>query len=210
VARGIAVAGPARSARTDPPGPRAPTAPALIRHRSPPLSAMASTLMKASQNLYAELLLHALGDAQGARGTDVLSEMSAGWGAGSGQVAVGDGSGLTRYNLVTASTVDLVLSRMFAAQHRDRWLAAMPVAGQDGTLHRRLRGTPAEGRVFAKTGSIAYVRALSGHARALDDTWLQFTILANNFAGPGAVADIDRATDQMVTLLVTVPTSERN
>jgi D-alanyl-D-alanine carboxypeptidase/D-alanyl-D-alanine-endopeptidase (penicillin-binding protein 4) len=210
VARGIAVAGPARSARTDPPGPRAPTAPALIRHRSPPLSAMASTLMKASQNLYAELLLHALGDAQGARGTDVLSEMVAGWGAGSGQVAVGDGSGLTRYNLVTASTVDLVLSRMFAAQHRDRWLAAMPVAGQDGTLHRRLRGTPAEGRVFAKTGSIAYVRALSGHARALDDTWLQFTILANNFAGPGAVADIDRATDQMVTLLVTVPTSERN
>lgn len=209
VARGIAVSGPARSARTDPPGPISPAAPVLVRHLSAPLAEMAGTLMKVSQNLYAELLLHALGDARGKRGTDALAETLAGWGAGSGHVAVGDGSGLTRYNLVTAATVDLVLSRMFAVPHRDRWLAAMPVAGQDGTLQRRLRGTPAEGRVFAKTGSIAYVRALSGYARTLDDAWIQFTILANNFAGPGAVADIDRATDQMVTLLVTVPAQHR-
>lgn len=209
VARGIAVSGPARSARTDPPGPFSPAAPVLVRHRSAPLGEMAGTLMKVSQNLYAELLLHALGGAHGKRGTDALAETLAGWGASSGDVAVGDGSGLTRYNLVTAATVDLVLSRMFAAPHRDRWLAAMPVAGQDGTLRRRLRGTPAEGRVFAKTGSIAYVRALSGYARAIDDAWIQFTILANNFAGAGAVADVDRATDQMVTLLVTLPASER-
>lgn len=209
VARGIVVSGPARSARTDPQGPRSPAAPVLIRHRSAPLGEMAGTLMKVSQNLYAELLLHALGEAQGTRGTDALAEVLTNWGVASGQVAVGDGSGLTRYNLVSAATVDLVLSRMFAAPHRDPWLAAMPVAGRDGTLQRRLRGTPAEERVFAKTGSIAYVRALSGHAKALDDTWLQFTILANNFAGPGAVADIDRATDQMVTLLVTVPASQR-
>jgi D-alanyl-D-alanine carboxypeptidase/D-alanyl-D-alanine-endopeptidase (penicillin-binding protein 4) len=125
-------------------------------------------------------------------------------------VAVGDGSGLTRYNLVTAAAVDLVLSRMFASPtHREPWLAAMPVAGQDGTLQRRMKGTAAEGRVFAKTGSIAYVRALSGYARAQDDSWIQFAILANNFAGPGAVAEIDRATDQIVTLLVTTPEAQR-
>jgi hypothetical protein len=53
------------------------------------------------------------------------------------------------------------------------------------------------------------VRALSGHARALDGTWIQFAVLANNFAGPGAVAEIDRATDQIVTLLVTVPEAQR-
>jgi D-alanyl-D-alanine carboxypeptidase/D-alanyl-D-alanine-endopeptidase (penicillin-binding protein 4) len=210
LARGIAASGPARSARTDPPGPLSPAAPVLVRHRSAPLGEMAGTLMKVSQNLYAELLLHALGEAQGTPGTRALAEVLAEWGVESGQVAVGDGSGLTRYNLVTAATVDVALSRMFAAPHRDRWLAAMPVAGQDGTLQRRLRGTPAEGRVFAKTGSIAYVRALSGYARTLDDAWIQFTILANNFAGPGAVADVDRATDQMVTLLVTVPPAQRH
>lgn len=211
VARGITVTGAARSAATDPPGPAARAAPILVRHASPPLTAVGTTLMKVSQNLYAELLLHTLGAVDGKRGTDALAETLAGWGAGPGMVAVGDGSGLTRYNLVTAATVDLVLSRMFASPaHREPWVAAMPVAGQDGTLLRRLRGTPSEGRVFAKTGSIAYVRALSGYARALDDTWIQFSILANNFAGPGATAEIDRATDQIVTLLVTVPQAQRH
>jgi serine-type D-Ala-D-Ala carboxypeptidase/endopeptidase (penicillin-binding protein 4) len=210
VARGISVSGAARSAATDPPGPVAPSAPVLLRHTSPPLRVIGATLMKASQNLYAELLLHTLGAIVGKRGTDALAEILAGWGAGSGAVAVGDGSGLTRYNLVTAATVDLVLSRMFSSPvHREPWIATMPVAGQDGTLLRRLRGTPSEGRVFAKTGSIAYVRALSGYARALDDTWIQFSILANNFAGPGASAEIDRATDQIVTLLVTTPEAQR-
>jgi D-alanyl-D-alanine carboxypeptidase/D-alanyl-D-alanine-endopeptidase (penicillin-binding protein 4) len=210
VARGITVTGAARSAATDPAGPVAPGAAILVRHTSPPLRTMAATLMKVSQNLYAELLLHALGAADGKRGTDALADTLAGWGAGTGTVAVGDGSGLTRYNLVSAATVDLVLSKMFAAPiHREPWLAAMPVAGQDGTLLRRMKGTAAEGRVFAKTGSIAYVRALSGHARALDDAWIQFTVLANNFAGPGAVAEIDRATDQIVTLLVTMPEAQR-
>jgi D-alanyl-D-alanine carboxypeptidase/D-alanyl-D-alanine-endopeptidase (penicillin-binding protein 4) len=210
VARGISVTGAARSAATDPPGPVAPSAPVLVRHTSPTLRAIGATLMKASQNLYAELLLHTLGVVDAKRGTDALAEILAGWGAGPGAVAVGDGSGLTRYNLVTAATVDLVLSRMFSSPvHREPWIATMPVAGQDGTLQRRLRGTPSEGRVFAKTGSIAYVRALSGYARALDDTWIQFSILANNFAGPGATAEIDRATDQIVTLLVTAPESQR-
>ena len=206
VARGIIVAGAARSAATDPPGPSAPDAPTFVRHRSPPLSVIGATLMKVSQNLYAELLLRTLGAAAGKPGTDALADALTGWGMSSGAVAVGDGSGLTRYNLVTASTVDLVLSRMFtSAVSREPWIATMPVAGQDGTLQRRLKGTPAEGRVFAKTGSIAYVRALSGYARSLDDQWIQFTILANNFAGPGAAADVDRATDQIVTLLVTMP-----
>jgi D-alanyl-D-alanine carboxypeptidase/D-alanyl-D-alanine-endopeptidase (penicillin-binding protein 4) len=210
VARGITVVGSARSAATDSPGPMAPDAPTLVRHQSPPLRTMAATLMKVSQNLYAELLLRAVGAAGGQRGTDALGEALAGWGAGAGMVAVGDGSGLTRYNLVTAAAVDLVLSRMFASPtHREPWLAAMPVAGQDGTLQRRMKGTAAEGRVFAKTGSIAYVRALSGYARAQDDSWIQFAILANNFAGPGAVAEIDRATDQIVTLLVTTPEAQR-
>ena len=210
LARGIQVTGAARSVATDPPGPVAPAAPVLVRHTSPALSVIGATLMKASQNLYAELLLHALGAVDGKRGTDALAEILAGWGAGAGTAAVGDGSGLTRYNLVTAATVDLVLSRMFSSPlHREPWVAAMPVAGKDGTLQRRLRGTPSEGRVFAKTGSIAYVRALSGYARALDDSWIQFSILVNNFAGPGAVAEIDRATDQIVTLLVTTPDAQR-
>ena len=95
-----------------------------------------------------------------------------------------DGSGLSRYDLTSAASLDALLTRMFTSPaHRDPWVASLPIAGVDGTLERRMKGTPAEGRVHAKTGSIAYVRALSGYVRTTDDQWLQFVILANNFAG---------------------------
>jgi D-alanyl-D-alanine carboxypeptidase/D-alanyl-D-alanine-endopeptidase (penicillin-binding protein 4) len=118
-------------------------------------------------------------------------------------VAVGDGSGLTRYNLVSAAAIDRVLSRMYEAPaHRAPWIAAMPIAGVDGTLERRMKGTAAESRVHAKTGSIAFVRALAGYAHTADDTWVQFVIIANNFAGRATTADIDRVTEQAVIRLV--------
>lgn len=204
-ARGIRV-GAARSAATDPPGPYPAGAPVFLRRQSPALRELAPTLMKVSQNLYAELLLRALGAASGDSegGTAVLAATLADWGAGRGGVVVGDGSGLTRHNLVSAATVDLVLSRMFqSAVHREPWLAAMAVAGVDGTLERRMKGTPAEGRVFAKTGTISYVRALSGYARTLDEEWVQFAILANNVAGEVTTAEVDRVAEQIVNRLVT-------
>ncbi len=64
-----------------------------------------------------------------------------------------------------------------------------------------MKGTPAEGRVHAKTGSIAYVRALSGYVQTADDEWMQFVILANNFAGKVTTADVDRITEQAVNCL---------
>ena len=77
-----------------------------------------------------------------------------------------DGSGLSRYDLTSAAALDALLSHMFISQgHREPWVAALPIAGVDGTLERRMKGTPAEGRVHAKTGSIAYVRALAGYVQ---------------------------------------------
>jgi serine-type D-Ala-D-Ala carboxypeptidase/endopeptidase (penicillin-binding protein 4) len=92
---------------------------------------------------------------------------------------------------------------MFTAPtHHEPWLASLPIAGADGTLERRMKGTSAEGRVHAKTGTIAYVRALSGYAHTADGEWVQFVILANNFAGKVTAADVDRITEQAVNLLV--------
>jgi D-alanyl-D-alanine carboxypeptidase/D-alanyl-D-alanine-endopeptidase (penicillin-binding protein 4) len=207
VARGVVVGGAARSAASDPPGPFAPDAPVLLRHRSPALREMAVTLMKVSQNLYAELLLRALGERPDdpAAGPAALTAQLAAWGAGPGTVVVGDGSGLSRYDLASAATVDMALGRMWAAGGRDAWVATLPVAGVDGTLERRMKGTPAEGRVHAKTGTIAYVRALSGYVRTAGDGWMQFAILANNFAGNVTTADVDRIAEQAVTLLASSP-----
>jgi serine-type D-Ala-D-Ala carboxypeptidase/endopeptidase (penicillin-binding protein 4) len=206
VARGITVVGPARSSVTDPPGRLADGERAVsIRHQSPPLREMAVTLMKVSQNLYAEVLFRALGRSAGREttGAEAVSAALTSWGADAAEVVAADGSGLTRYDLTSAAALDAVLSRMFTTSaNREPWIGSLPIAGVDGTLERRMKGTPAEGRVHAKTGSIAYVRALSGYAPDADGEWLQFVVLANNFAGKVTTADVDRITDEAVNLLV--------
>jgi len=199
--RGIVVMGPARSVETDLPGPFPADAPVLIRHQSAPLAQIAATIMKASQNLYTELVLHAMGSTD-ASSTGALTSTLSAWGVSGDQVVAADGSGLSRYDLVTATALDIVLSRMFSRDDRDTWLSTFPVAGVDGTLERRMKGTPAEGRVHAKTGSIAYVRALAGYAKTADDRWVQFSILANNFAGSTTSADVDEITDAVVNRLI--------
>ena len=206
IARGIAVTGPARSSVTDPPGRLVDDERGVwIRHQSPPLREMAITLMKVSQNLYAEVLFHALGRSVGQQGTGAgaIALALPSWGADAADVVAADGSGLSRYDLTSAGALDALLSRMFTAPaHREPWMASLPIAGVDGTLERRMKGTPAEGRVHAKTGTIAYVRALSGYAQTADGDWMQFVILANNFAGKVTAADVDRVTEQAVNLLV--------
>jgi len=204
IARGITVIGRATSAETDPPGPPSPGAAVLLRHFSPPLHTVGVTLMKVSQNLYAELLLRALGaEVRGnpAAGREVVAEVLQEWGALPDGAIVRDGSGLSRHNLTSARTLSIVLTRMFEPPHRTPWLASMPIAGIDGTLSGRMRGTRAEGRVFAKTGSIGYVRSLSGYAQT-DRGWLVFSILANNFAGSVTAADVNRIIDEVVNRLM--------
>jgi D-alanyl-D-alanine carboxypeptidase/D-alanyl-D-alanine-endopeptidase (penicillin-binding protein 4) len=64
---------------------------------------------------------------------------------------------------------------------------ALPIAGIDGTLQDRMNGTPAEGNVRAKTGSISYARSLSGYVTTADGERLIFSILANNWVTPSSV-----------------------
>src|SRR5690606_18838502 len=111
IARGITVIGRATSAETDPPGPPSPGAAVLLRHFSPPLHTVGVTLMKVSQNLYAELLLRALGaEVRGnpAAGREVVAEVLQEWGALPDGAIVRDGSGLSRHNLTSARTLSIV------------------------------------------------------------------------------------------------------
>ena len=106
-----------------------------------------------------------------------------------------DGSGLSRYNYVTAETMVAVLERMYRdPRHRDAFIATLPIAGRDGTISTRLRKTHAEGNAVAKTGSIANVRSLSGFVKTRDGEMLVFSILANDFVIPSAtitwIADV--------------------
>src|SRR4029078_4142929 len=64
--------------------------------------------------------------------------------------------------------------------------ATLPIAGRDGTLAGRMVGTPAEGKVRAKTGTVDNLRAISGYVEDADGEVLVFSIIANNFALPSA------------------------
>ncbi len=96
-----------------------------------------------------------------------------------------DGSGLSRLNLVTAQSVVQVLRYAYGQPYRDVLIRALPVAGNDGTLRRRMQGTRAAGNMRAKTGTLNAVSGLSGYVTAPNGEPLVFSILMNNFlTGP--------------------------
>ncbi len=175
----------------------------LVEHRSPPLSEMAATMMKLSQNLYAETLLRALGLADetptAVGGIAAVQSVLGGWGlAGFNQA---DGSGLSRYNVVTSETLVAVLTHVDRdARLREPFRAVLPIAGRDGTLEERMKGTPAEGNVRAKTGSMTGARAVAGFATTADGEPIVFSILVNNFPADAA-SSVDAAIDAIVVRL---------
>jgi D-alanyl-D-alanine carboxypeptidase/D-alanyl-D-alanine-endopeptidase (penicillin-binding protein 4) len=176
----------------------------LISYRSPPLSTLAVRLMKASQNQYAETLLRTMGVAAGAAtaemGAAATGTILRAWGLTEGGLILRDGSGLSRYNYVTPDTLVAILAHVDHDETlRSPFEASLPVAGRDGTLASRMKGTPAEGNARAKTGSMANVRALSGYVAAADGEPLVFSILANNFETAGEV--VTKAADAIVVRL---------
>lgn len=176
----------------------------LARRESPPLAEIARTLMKASQNLYAETLFRTLsakpGPASVGASRAIVEATLRGWGIAPGQFAIADGSGLSRLNLLSASALARVLRVMaLDPRHAAAFAATLPVAGRDGTLARRLRATAAEDNAAAKTGTLSHVRALSGYVRSREGERLAFSILANHFTAPAAAVDalVDLAVERL-------------
>jgi len=167
----------------------------LATRTSPPLRAIATVMMKVSQNLYAETLLKAAGRVTGGLGTIAAGREAANatlkaWGVGGEAYVMADGSGLSRYNYVSAAALTTILEHMYKdAKHRDALIGTLPIAGTDGTLATRMRRTRAEGNALAKTGSISNVRSLSGFVRTRDGELLVFSILGNGFVIPSATVN---------------------
>ncbi len=190
---GIDVRGPAADIDELPEAPSREGGTLIAAHRSPPLSVLAVRLMKDSQNLYAETLLKTIGGAIGGptfeNGRRVAGETLIPWGvAATGLVQV-DGSGLSRYNYLTPETLVTLLTRLNQDERlRPAFEASLPIAGWDGTLAARMRGTAAEGNARAKTGTLANVRSLAGYVTSADGEPLVFAIVANNFGTMPEVA----------------------
>ncbi len=158
-------------------------------HPSPPLSEILALFNKPSENAIGEMLLLGLGE-------ELEGEWS--WPAGQKALrnwleeAVGlpgdsfrlvDGSGLSRYNLITPRGTVQLLTHMWNHSEREVYLASLPVAGIDGTLSGRMKNTPAEGKIMAKTGTMSGVSCLSGYAMISEEQTLVFSILTNGYVG---------------------------
>jgi D-alanyl-D-alanine carboxypeptidase/D-alanyl-D-alanine-endopeptidase (penicillin-binding protein 4) len=167
----------------------------IVSTDSPQLREIAPVLMKASQNLYAETLVKAVGASRGGLGTfegglTALRSSLTSWGMPGDSFVIADGSGLSRYNYLAPATVASVLERVYKDErHREPFLGSLPIAGKEGTMATRMRRTRAEGNAIAKTGSIANVRSLSGYVRTRDGEMLVFAILANDFVIPAATVN---------------------
>lgn len=193
--RGIAVDGGTSDQRVATNGVgHEPSGTLLFSWSSPPLRDVLAAFEKPSQNQIGEILLKTLGRSRTGvgsadSGARVVREQLLAWGAREDGVVVRDGSGLSRYNVVSPETIVRVLDAMRRSPHFEVFHRALPVAGVDGTIRSRMRGTPAEGNVHAKTGTLNMVRSLSGYVTAGDGRLLLFSLMANHFTVP--TRDID-------------------
>jgi D-alanyl-D-alanine carboxypeptidase/D-alanyl-D-alanine-endopeptidase (penicillin-binding protein 4) len=165
------------------PPARAAQPQALARLVPPPLGQGLVVISKISQNLHAELLLRRLGLAGGtgsiADGLVVVRAMLERAGVPRTAYDFSDGSGMSSYNRVAPRGVVIFLRWVAAQPWGAAWRATLPGSGE-GTLETRFRGTPLEGRLFAKTGSLNATSALSGYMMAKSGRTLTFAFYAND------------------------------
>ena len=204
---GVTVAGGAVDVDDLPSRPSMDVATLLVDDQSPPLSEIIDVLMKWSRNGYAETILRSLAPAGGPTTAEAglvsLRDTLAAWGIPPEQYLARDGSGLSRYDWTSADVLVRVLTHVWAdPKLATPFRSALPVAGVSGGLADRMKGTPAQGRVWAKTGSMSQVRALSGYVETMDGETLAFSVLANGFRLPARDLDavIDRALVRLVGL----------
>ena len=170
--------------------------------QSAPLRTILTRMMKPSQNLYAHLLLLQLGShwrtppMPEQTTEDVgLAEMNTFLktaGVRDGEVLLEEGSGLSRGALVTPNSIIALLKHMRGHELFEHYRDSLPVAGVDGTLRNRMRGTAAAGNVRAKTGTLRYVNSLSGYLTNQAGENLAFSLVLNNYDGDAARAALDK------------------
>ena len=165
---------------------------------SPPLRDILPHFMKPSQNQIGEMLLRTVGGvAKGTASVDsgraAARETLTSFGIPDNAYVMADGSGLSRYNYLAPEAIARILYAMAHRPDFDVYLASFPIAGVDGTIANRMRGTAAMGNVRAKTGSISNARTLSGYVTTRDGERLLFVLMANHFTAPNRV--IERTQD---------------
>jgi serine-type D-Ala-D-Ala carboxypeptidase/endopeptidase (penicillin-binding protein 4) len=179
---------------------------------SPPLSLIAAQTLKPSQNLYTELILRTLGkvaapapttveadDTSESAGLKVLRTFLNEAGVNPTSLVLSDGSGLSRNDMITAEATLQLLTYMRKHRYATVFRDALPIAGVDGTLRNRMKGTPAENNLRAKTGTLSSASSLSGYVTTAAGEELVFSIMVNNY--PQDSSPVSACIDPIAVLL---------
>lgn len=180
----------------------------IATYQSPPFSMIAAQTLKPSQNLYTELILRTLGEvvpppspsfqqtseqsdgertipvtgsSSENRGLEIVKDFLKNVGIRPESLDLDDGSGLSRNDMVTTDSTIQLLTFMSRHRFANVFRDALPIAGVDGTLRNRMKGTVAENNVRAKTGSLRSAASLGGYVTTAAGEKLAFTVMVNNY-----------------------------
>ncbi|MDB4886383.1 MAG: D-alanyl-D-alanine carboxypeptidase/D-alanyl-D-alanine-endopeptidase [Gemmatimonadetes bacterium] len=179
----------------------------IVTMQSPTLREVMPYFEKPSQNqigeiLYRTLALKATGVGRTDTASQVVSRQLLAWGAAPDGFVVRDGSGLSRHDYVSPRTIVKVLDAMRRSPDFQVFYDALPIAGVDGTIRNRMKGTAAAGNVHAKTGTLDKARSLSGYVTTADGRVLLFSALCNNYVVP--TRRVDQVTDALSVRLASM------
>jgi D-alanyl-D-alanine carboxypeptidase/D-alanyl-D-alanine-endopeptidase (penicillin-binding protein 4) len=163
-------------------------------HESPRLADIVERTNMKSVNLYAEALLRLIAYEQTGKGSveaglEIIYDLWTRRGVDMGGVQLYDGSGMAPRNVFPPAFMSQLLSNIYQDKSlREVFLSSLPLAGRSGSLSNSLKGTAAEGKLRAKSGSLEQVRAYSGYVPNRSGSMLAFSILLNNYEDDGGPA----------------------
>ncbi len=156
----------------------------LVAERIRTIDQILLPMMKKSNNLYAESLFYHIGAksqkpySSRQQATRYIKELLTRLGIDSSTCQIADGSGLSLYNYLTPNLLVCLLRYAYLDKNiYSHLLQSLPIAGEDGTLRRRMTAGPAFANVMAKTGTVTGVSTLAGYCTAANGHVLCFAIM---------------------------------
>ncbi len=176
----------------------------LFTYISHPMSVIISQVNQPSQNFIAETLQKTLGKEFGEEGSSkeglkVQMGLYDSLGMDTENLYLRDGSGLSRYNLISPNNSVSLLQTMWDHEYRSYYIESFPLAGVVGTIDARMIGTIAEGNVRAKTGTMTNVSSLSGYTWTQSGVPIIFSVMVNNYIIP--TSKVRKYQDQIAVIL---------
>lgn len=158
----------------------------VYRHLSQPLHSIIRQVNKDSHNVMArQIMLSIAAKRLGApantqKGQQAINQWLRSVGLNFPELRIDNGSGLSRWSKISSRHIGELLLHAYRSPNRQLLINSLAVAGVDGTMKRRLRNTPIQGRGFFKTGTLRDTRAIAGYVRGHDGGYYIVSILQND------------------------------